>query len=493
MDSLIHGRYKLLEQLRDKPDRQTWLAFDKEIEQKVVIKELRFDASFEWNTLKQFEREAKIPKNLDHPQIPKLIDFLELDDGKFNGFILIQTYIDAPSLTESIQAGRMFNASDIQQIAKSVLDIFSYLHSLHPSVIHRDIKPSNILLSDRSGNHVGQVYLVDFGSVQTPIAKGTDTFTIVGSYGYMAPEQFIGRAVPASDLYGLGATLIYLATGQHPADLMTESYNSDWRKHLSLSPHLADWVKKLTEPDLSRRFRSAEEAIEHLKKPSANLQQNTSETVSRLSAHNILLPGSTFPFLRIIGTAFLVVSSLSVIVFILYSLAIPQWNLLGCLLGGGLIIGDLIYRSLSSSFRNYHSLAWQRRGAALVKLKKYDEAIDRYDRAIKLQPNNSLIWRKRGFALQELKRYEEALVCFDRAIELDPDVSWVWGQRGFALLNLERYEEALVCFDRTIELDPDYSWAWGKRGYVLQGLKRYEEALDCFDRAIELTPNGSWV
>ncbi|NEQ54773.1 MAG: serine/threonine protein kinase [Leptolyngbya sp. SIO3F4] len=243
MDSLIHGRYKLLEQLRDKPDRQTWLAFDEEIEQKVVIKELRFDASFEWNTLKQFEREAKILKNLDHPQIPKLIDFFELDDDRANGFILIQTYIDAPSLTESIQAGRTFTALDIQQIAKSVLDIFSYLHGLHPAVIHRDIKPSNILLSDRSGNHVGQVYLVDFGSVQTPIAKGTDTFTIVGSYGYMAPEQFIGRAVPASDLYGLGSTLIYLATGQHPADLMTEGYDCDWRTHLSLSPHLTDWVK----------------------------------------------------------------------------------------------------------------------------------------------------------------------------------------------------------------------------------------------------------
>ncbi|MGB3534227.1 MAG: protein kinase [Microcoleaceae cyanobacterium] len=85
-----------------------------------------------------------------------------------------------------------------------------YLHShLHP-VIHRDIKPSNILLTDRSGNSPGTVYLVDFGSVKTVIQSGT--ITIVGTYGYMPTEQFGGKTTPASDLYSLGATLIYLIT-----------------------------------------------------------------------------------------------------------------------------------------------------------------------------------------------------------------------------------------------------------------------------------------
>jgi serine/threonine protein kinase len=86
-----------------------------------------------------------------------------------------------------------------------------------PTVIHRDIKPSNILLGDRSGNSLGQVYLVDFGSVQT-VADG-GTITVVGIYGYMPPEQFGGKTIPASDLYSLGATLIDLLTRTHPADL----------------------------------------------------------------------------------------------------------------------------------------------------------------------------------------------------------------------------------------------------------------------------------
>ncbi|MBD1874302.1 hypothetical protein H6F75_12480 [Nodosilinea sp. FACHB-131] len=83
-------------------------------------------------------------------------------------------------------------------IAKALLDILEYLYRLQPPVIHRDIKPSNVLLKNRSGNSPGEVYLIDFGSVQTAAHGGT--VTVVGTYGYMPPEQFGGRSLPASDL-----------------------------------------------------------------------------------------------------------------------------------------------------------------------------------------------------------------------------------------------------------------------------------------------------
>ena len=99
--------------------------------------------------------------------------------------------------------------AEIKQIATSILEILIYLHGLNPPVIHRDIKPSNILLGDRSGNSVGQIYLIDFGSVQTDAAKEGGTMTVVRTYGYIPPEQFGSCTVPASDLHSLGATLIY--------------------------------------------------------------------------------------------------------------------------------------------------------------------------------------------------------------------------------------------------------------------------------------------
>ena len=100
-------------------------------------------------------------------------------------------------------------------------------------MIHRDIKPSNILLSDRSGHNAGQVYLVDFGSVQTIVHSGTKT--MVGTYGYMPFEQFGDRCVPASDLYSLGATLIYLATGYPPDQLPQKEGRLLFKNKVNLS------------------------------------------------------------------------------------------------------------------------------------------------------------------------------------------------------------------------------------------------------------------
>ncbi len=494
MDSLIQGRYRLIEQFRNKPGRQTWLAFDVEKEQRVVLKKLCFDASFEWNALKQFERESKILQNLEHPRIPKFLSFFELESENSSAFILIQSYIEAQSLTAHIQAGRTFTDSDIKQIAASVLDTLSYLHSRCPPVIHRDIKPSNILLSNSFDNRIGQVYLVDFGSVQTPTATGTDTFTIVGSYGYMAPEQFIGRAMPASDLYGLGATLIYLATGRHPADLMTDDFNLDWRESISLSAQSTNWIKQLVEPDLSRRFKNVEEAIEHLKSPPTILHKDSLGVAStRLAQHS--LPQSRLSsryltgevFLIGIGTTSMVVSSLSAISFVLRDVPIPAWNLLAYFVGSLIIIGDLSYKSLQSNSHGYSSFAWTRLGEALQGTGNKPKALARYR-------------KYQADALAKLKRYKEAIDKYDRAIELEADYSWTWKNRGDALCELKRYEEAIDSYDRAIELEPDCSWIWKNRGDALTELGRYQEAIescnraeaiDSYDRAIKLEPGYS--
>lgn len=117
------------------------------------------------------------------------------------------------------------------------------------------------MLTNRSGNCVGKLYLVDFGSVQTVAAFEGGTMTVVGTYGYMPPEQFGGRTVAASDLYSLGATLIYLVTGTHPADLPQKDFQIQFEQAANLSPALSDWLKWMTEPSLDRRLSSANEAL----------------------------------------------------------------------------------------------------------------------------------------------------------------------------------------------------------------------------------------
>ncbi|MFM6157161.1 MAG: protein kinase domain-containing protein, partial [Sphaerospermopsis kisseleviana] len=124
-----------------------------------------------------------------------------------------------------------------------------------------------ILLGERSGNSVGKVYLVDFGSVQTVLASETGTRTIVGTYGYMPQEQFGGRTVPASDLYSLGCTLIYLITGTQPPDLPQKNFRIQFEQVANLSPSLTNWLKKMIEPSLEKRLASAKSALTALEKP----------------------------------------------------------------------------------------------------------------------------------------------------------------------------------------------------------------------------------
>lgn len=265
---ILHQRYEIQQRLGKKAGRQTLLARDLETGELVVVKLLTFSSDFNWDDLKLFERETETLKALTHPAIPRYLDSFELSAAKSKGFALVQSYIEALSLEEHLQAGRTFSEGEVRQLAKALLEILIYLHGQKPPVIHRDIKPSNILLTNRSGNSVGQVYLVDFGSVQTLATQEGKTVTVVGTYGYMPPEQFGGRAVPASDLYGLGATLIALLTRMHPADLPQQQMRIQFEQAAPLSPVFADWLSQLIEPSLDRRFASAKSALQALEQPS---------------------------------------------------------------------------------------------------------------------------------------------------------------------------------------------------------------------------------
>jgi serine/threonine protein kinase len=253
----------------------------------VVIKLLSFGNDFEWDDLKLFEREAETLKALTHPAIPRYLDFFELDLPNSKGFALVQTYVEGSSLDQHLKAGRTFSEGEVRQIAKALLEILIYLHERKPPVIHRDIKPSNILLTNRSGNSVGEVYLVDFGSVQTLAAKEGITYTVVGTYGYIPLEQFGGRTVPASDLYSLGATLIYLVTGTHPADLPQQDGQIQFKQASNLTPGFSNWLRWMTQPSLDKRLTSARQALQALEQK--RQRDIDPPSVRRLAGSKVLL------------------------------------------------------------------------------------------------------------------------------------------------------------------------------------------------------------
>jgi len=128
-------------------------------------------------------------------------------------------------------------------------------------VVHRDIKPSNILRGPD-----GKISLVDFGGVLDQ-ARDKGGSTIVGTFGYMAPEQLHGQATPATDLYALGATIVALAGGIEPEDVPRKGLRMDLERHLpSLDTGFRKALSAMTDPDPETRPQRARDVVALLAK-----------------------------------------------------------------------------------------------------------------------------------------------------------------------------------------------------------------------------------
>ena len=224
----------------------------------VVIKQFQFaTTSANWSDFKAHEREIKVLQSLDHPGIPKYLNSFETPTG----FCMVQEYKEANSLGIL----RSFEPEQIKQIALDLLEILVYLQSLNPLVIHRDIKPENILVAEDAAGSL-KVYLVDFGFAQMGGGEVAMSSMVKGTLGFMAPEQLFNRTLtPASDLYGLGASLICLLTATKSMEvgkLLDENYHFEFRELLpKLSRRWISWLEKMVEADPKNRYGNAAEAL----------------------------------------------------------------------------------------------------------------------------------------------------------------------------------------------------------------------------------------
>ncbi|AFY39048.1 serine/threonine protein kinase [[Leptolyngbya] sp. PCC 7376] len=259
---LIQNRYRIESVLGQGGNAIVYKAHDLEGDRPVALKAMSLRYLKGWKQLELFEREAEILKKLNHPRIPRYLEYFTVDLSDDQLFYLVQELADGKSFAELVESGWRSNESGIKEIASQILEILEYLHSQNPSVLHRDIKPQNLILGKDN-----QVYLIDFGAVQDiDQTASSSSNTVVGTFGYMAPEQYIGQCVPATDLYALGATLIYLLTHRQPSEIILENFQLNFYHHLKISNQFMIWLEKMLKPDLEERFKSATEAIEILGK-----------------------------------------------------------------------------------------------------------------------------------------------------------------------------------------------------------------------------------
>jgi serine/threonine protein kinase len=258
---IIQERYEIVDILGQGGVGITYGAIDTTNGEKVALKVLSLRRMNDWKKIELFEREANTLSQLNHHAIPRYLDYFKIDTSLDRSFYIAQQLAPGKSLAVLVENGWFPGEKEARYIAIQILEILIYLHSFAPPVIHRDIKPQNIILDSD-----GKVFLVDFGAVADAYHNTlTGGSTVVGTFGYMAPEQFRGNAVPSTDLYGLGTTLLYLLTGISPADFPQRKLKIDFRRYIKVSETFSCWLDKILEPASYERFNNAKQALAVLK------------------------------------------------------------------------------------------------------------------------------------------------------------------------------------------------------------------------------------
>lgn len=184
-------------------------AFDPAIHRQVAIKTITksaMDASELQYAIARFRHEAQAVGRLTHPRIAAIYDYGEDEDLAY----IVMELVHGRSLYDHLQNQAKFELPEIGEIIRQLLDGLGYAHA--QGVVHRDIKPSNILINDD-----GRIKISDFGIAHIDTSSLTQIGEIMGSPGYMSPEQFTGDEPDArTDLYATGVIAFELLTGRKP-------------------------------------------------------------------------------------------------------------------------------------------------------------------------------------------------------------------------------------------------------------------------------------
>lgn len=242
--TLREGRYVVVGVLGSGAQGKTLDAVDKREGQPVAIKRFDVSGAKSWKDVELAEREARVLASLSHPMLPKYVEHFEEDGILY----LVMEKIEGTPLSVLRKRGSLPEA-DVIRLLDDARDVLRYLHGRAPPVIHRDLKPANVIRRPD-----GSFAFVDFGAVRDRMRPEGGS-TVVGTFGYMAPEQFQGRAGPGSDVYSMGATALALLTGSEPENLPHKGLAFDLDQALGgrVDRGLRDAIAQMVEPDPDRR------------------------------------------------------------------------------------------------------------------------------------------------------------------------------------------------------------------------------------------------
>ncbi len=285
------GPYQIVSQIGLGGMGRVYLARDSRLGRNVAIKLLPARFTTDAERVRRFEREARAASSLDHPNVATIYDIGEQDGASF----IAMEYVEGETLAARISE-RPLEAAEIVEIGIQIADALGEAHA--KGVTHRDIKPANIMLTPR-----GQVKVLDFGlakitrpdrqavSIDISAISKTETGMVMGTTPYMSPEQALGQEVDhRSDIFSLGVALYEITAGRRPFTGATATEIIDRILHAQPEPivrfnehalaGLERIVKRCLEKDRERRYQSAAELLQDLRKLRQELESGKAVTVA---------------------------------------------------------------------------------------------------------------------------------------------------------------------------------------------------------------------
>jgi eukaryotic-like serine/threonine-protein kinase len=250
------GKYRIISTLGSGGFGAVYLAEDTWIDKKVAIK-VPHRQNLDFGEL---VREPRLLASLSHPNIVTVLTAERQDDV----FFIVMEYVPGDTLEAVIERDGTLDLARALDYTCQICNAMDHAHK--QGVIHRDLRPGNVLVTDQ-----GMIKVADFGTSRflEIAAYGT---TVIGSPPYMAPEQFQGKAVFASDIYSLGVTMYQMFTGVLPYDTpMPGDMDKLMRGELAKPPKLknpklpkaiSDIVMKAIAPDIPSRYPRAADLLE---------------------------------------------------------------------------------------------------------------------------------------------------------------------------------------------------------------------------------------
>jgi len=244
------GDYQLVKVLGEGEIGITYLAWRNG--QNLALKTLNPDWVDNPKAQAALECEAEILRQIDHPQIPRLIDFFAIAQRPY----LVMEMMSGNTVAQQVMVEGPIPFNQAIDWILEVCDLLDYLHSFTPPILHRGIRPTSLIYQS-APFAAGEMALVDFGATKA-VVLGQEA--PAGSTAYSAPEQLDINATAAVDLYALGPMLAFLLTGQNPISFYGdrgEGYRFCAESVPNVSPAVRAVMQKVTDPAPEQRYAAA--------------------------------------------------------------------------------------------------------------------------------------------------------------------------------------------------------------------------------------------